>query len=153
MVNHRYIREPPFSRTDLSLFRDNSAFDEADDLLDAHLRVLKKKGELNATDHFPAISPPDLEKIGEFLRSTNVEPNDPTDLTLPGWFILTFRLGLPGREMELELRKQDLAISTDSVGKQYVNLSTSFAPEESFRRPVFSCRRGFNWKNPRGNTG
>ena len=41
---HRYIREPPFSRTDLSLFRDNSAFDEANDVLDAHLRVLKKQG-------------------------------------------------------------------------------------------------------------
>ena len=50
---HRYIREPPFSRTDLSLFRDNSAFDEANDVLDAHLRVLKKQGELKATDHFP----------------------------------------------------------------------------------------------------
>ena len=62
---HRYIREPPFSRTDLSLFRDNSAFDEANDVLDAHLRVLKKQGELKATDHFPPISRPDLEKIGE----------------------------------------------------------------------------------------
>ena len=73
---HRYIREPPFSRTDLSLFRDNSAFDEANDVLDAHLRVLKKQGELKATDHFPPISRPDLEKLGEFLRSSITEPMD-----------------------------------------------------------------------------
>ena len=96
----RYIREPPFSRTDLSLFRDNSAFDEANDVLDAHLRVLKKQGELKATDHFPPISRPDLENIGEFLRSSITEPMDPTDLTLAGWFVLTFHLGLRGREMK-----------------------------------------------------
>ena len=124
---HRYIREPPFSRTDLSLFRDNSAFDEANDVLDAHLRVLKKQGELKATDHFPPISQPDLEKIGEFLRSSITEPMDPTDLTLAGWFVLTFHLGLRGREMQLDLRKQDLAISTDGEGKQYAHLSTSFS--------------------------
>ena len=124
---HRYIREPPFSRTDLSLFRDNSAFDEANDVLDAHLRVLKKQGELKATDHFPPISRPDLEKIGAFLRSSITEPMDPTDLTLAGWFVLTFHLGLRGREMQLDLRKQDLAISTDGEGKQYVHLSTSFS--------------------------
>ena len=46
---HRFIREPPYSRMDLTLFRDNSAFDEANDILDAQLRVLKKRGELKTT--------------------------------------------------------------------------------------------------------
>ena len=73
-----------------AFFRDNSAFDEANDVLDSHLRVFKKQGELKATDHFPPISRPDLEKIGEFLRSSITEPMDPTDLTPAGWFVLTF---------------------------------------------------------------
>ena len=53
---------------------------------------------------------------------------DPTDLTLAGWFVLTFHLGLRGREMQLDLRKQDLAISTDG------------APS-LFATPDFSCLR------------
>ena len=124
---HRFIREPPYSRMDLSLFRDNSAFDEANDILDAQLRVLKKRGELKATRHYPPICSSDLEKIGRFIKTTLDEPIDATNLTLAGWFILTFHLGLRGREMQLELRKQDLLFSKNENGKEIVELSTSFA--------------------------
>ena len=34
--------------------------------------------------------------------------------------------------MQLDLRKQDLAISTDGEGKQYVHLSTSFSQKNHF---------------------
>ena len=124
---HRFIREPPYSRMDVSLFRDNSAFDEANDILDAQLRVLKKRGELKATRHYPPICLSDLEKIGTFIKTTLDELIDETNLTLAGWFILTFHLGLRGREMQLELRKQDLLFSKNENGKEIVELSTSFA--------------------------
>ena len=77
---HRYIREPPFSRTDLSLFRENSAFVEANDVLDARLRVLKKQGELKATDHIPPL----LHRIWRKLGSSSARPS------LSRWIPLTW---------------------------------------------------------------
>ena len=75
----------------------------------------------------PPICSSDLEKIGTFIKTTLDEPIDGTNLTLAGWFILTFHLGLRGREMQLELRKQDLLFSKNENGKEIVELSTSFA--------------------------
>ena len=104
-------------------------------MLDAHLRVLKKQGELKATDHFPPISRPDLEKIGEFLRSSITELMDPTDLTLAGWFVLTFHLGPSrGREMQLDFCKQDLAICLTSHANVYNQ--SSLIPISNF--PLFA---------------
>ena len=94
-----HIMDPPFSRKDLSLFRDHSAFDDANNLLEAQLKVFKKRGEQKATSHYPPISEDDLKKLGSFLRKTIADPEiDPTNLTLASWFILTYHLGLRKRE-------------------------------------------------------
>ena len=87
---------------------------------------MKKRGELKAARHYPPICSSDLEKIGTSIKKTLDEPIDATNLTLAGCFILTFHLGLRSREMQLELRKQDLLCKNEN-GKEIVELSTSFA--------------------------
>ena len=66
---HRFIREPPYSRMDLSLFRGNSAFDEDNDMLDDQLRVFKKRGELKATRLYPQYVR--LTRVKRSLRVVN----------------------------------------------------------------------------------
>ena len=72
-----------------------------------------------------------------FIRTTLDEPIDATNLTLAGWFILTFHPGLRGREMQLVLRKQDLLFSKTRTAKR----SSSWArPSPRKTMPVVFLR-------------
>ena len=110
-------------RSDVDLF-NSSLFRKSNHVLDGVLKTKKKNGEEPAVQRKEAISDNDWTLINEYFADITSKL-DPRKLTHYVWFHLTSKFCLRGREVQSQLKKNDI-ILRHVDGKEAFSLSTDF---------------------------
>lgn len=85
-ANDRYLRMPPQSKQ-FSIVAD-PAFTEANKILDAFVKELRKSGKISGVVHKKAISKGQVEKLFQSGEFGPAETKDPAQLQRTAWFYL-----------------------------------------------------------------
>eukprot|EP00117_Sycon_ciliatum_P022438 scpid99806/ scgid19360/ len=98
-------------------------FRRSNDTFDGMIKKLKREGGMNPIAHKDIITDTDMYKI-TYLFDTK---KDAKCLIQQVWSYVTMHFGIRGRELQCNMRKQDLLILKDSNGQEYIQLATDFA--------------------------
>lgn len=101
------------------------AFVTANKILDGVLKNNKRLGLEDSVQHKEAINDADWSKIKDYFRDAETS-TDPVLLCRYAWFILSIHFCLRGREIQCQMKKDDLVFSTDENSVQTVTLSKDF---------------------------
>ena len=97
------------------------SFFRATEVFDGVLKKLEREGSLRPTEHKDEITKKDLDTVNKlFIRC-----KDAVTLSCHVWFIITYHLGLRGRELQCKLQKNQLEIFTHN-GSEYCQLASEF---------------------------
>ena len=112
----RYLSSSPF-RKPFSIIRD-CQFKKANEVLDAHLKSLARKGVIGLTVHKKAIFKEDLEKLYE---EKQLGDETPEALLQTAWFN-TIYFGKRGRENQRAMRPEGFEFSKTAYGLEFAVL-------------------------------
>ena len=112
------------NRPEMNIFRQPQ-FRRSNDVLDGHLKQKKKQGHEPSVEHHLPITEEDLTKL-EFYFNDVLEVNDAVKLTYYCWFNITPHFGLRSCEVQVSLKKSDIAFQTDAEGCTYATLHRAF---------------------------
>jgi hypothetical protein len=121
----RFLRSPPNNKG-YSIIADPT-FSEANRVLDAFVKDLRKTGKIAGLVHKRPITP---EQIKLLFNNGELGPADSTDaaqLLRTVWFYLGFYLGRRGRENQRQLKPTMLVLRSTAEGKQYLELNREAA--------------------------
>ena len=110
-------------RRPINVYKDKE-FEFANSIFQANIKDLHQRGQLQATQHKPALREEDLGRVVEYLYSNT---DDPINLAYGAWFFITLHLGLRGCEVQCRLQRTDFQFATDSSGVRCIKLSTAFS--------------------------
>ena len=114
---HRYLVSPAVNRN-INIIKDNE-FQRPNAMLKARVAQYLKSGEKEK--QFPSIQDTDFQKLNEYFTRRS-----PTILQEEVWFVLTYYLGLRGRELHHCIQRQWLEIGTDSSNRRYVRIKHNY---------------------------
>ena len=127
----RYLRMPPHSKR-FSIVAD-PAFTEANKILDAFVKDLRKSGKISGIVHKKAISKQQVEKLFQSGELGPADTKDPAQLQRTAWFYLGIYFGRRGRENQRDMNL--LCLPSEPLHKEKSILSST----ESFQA---RCQRG-----------
>ncbi|XP_031561324.1 uncharacterized protein LOC116297270 [Actinia tenebrosa] len=113
----RYLSNPPHKKS--FHIATDPAFKQSNQILDAKLKSMKKKGESNV-QHKPAIEPEDLRRLKE---SQAISPTTPQGLLFNVWFHITLYFCRRGREGQRNIKKSSFAFLRDENSRPYATMT------------------------------
>ena len=99
---------PPHSKQ-FSIVAD-PAFTEANKILDAFVKELRKSGKISGVVHKKAISKQQVEKLFQSGELGPADTKDPAQLQRTAWFYLGVYFGRRGRENQRDMKPAMLAL-------------------------------------------
>ena len=120
----RYLRMPPHSKQ-FSIVAD-PAFTEANKILDAFVKDLRKSGKISGIVHKKAISKQQVEKLFQSGELGPADTKDPAQLQRTAWFYLGIYFGRRGRENQRDMKPAMLALRATPQGEEYFELNREF---------------------------
>ena len=120
----RYLRSPPRCKQ-FSIIAD-AAFTEANKILDAFVKDLRKSGRISGIVHKKAISKQQIQKLFESGELGPADTKDPAQLQRTAWFYLALFFGRRGRENQREMKPGMLALRMTPQGEEYFKLNRQF---------------------------
>ena len=120
----RYLRMPPHSKQ-FSIVAD-PAFTEANKILDAFVKELRKLGKISGVVHKKAISKQQVEKLFQSDELGPADNKDPAQLQRTAWFYLAIYFGRRGRENQRVMKPAILALRATPQGEEYFELNREF---------------------------
>ena len=119
----RFLRSPPHNKP-FSIITD-PAFTEANKVLDAFVKDLRKKGKKPGNVHKRAISKEQMKKLFESSELRPANSLNPGQLQRTVWFYLGLFFGRWGRENQQQLTLAMLSLCKDPQGVEYCELNRS----------------------------
>ena len=139
----RYLRMPPHSKQ-FSIVAD-PAFTEANKILDAFVKDLRKSGKISGIVHKKAISKQQVEKLFQSGELGPADTKDPAKLQRTAWFYLDIHFGRRSRENQRDMNPAMLAVELLHEEKSILSSKESFPARcQRGQRPSrwpFPCRR------------
>ena len=120
----RYLRMPPHSKQ-FSIVAD-PAFTEANKILDAFVKELRKSGKISSVVHKKAISEQQVENLFQSGELGPADTKDPAQLQSTTWFCLGIYFGRRGRENQRDMKPAMLALRATPQGEEYFELNREF---------------------------
>ena len=120
----RYLRMPPNSKQ-FSIVAD-PAFTEANKILDAFVKELRKSGKISSVVHKKAISEQQVENLFQSGELGPADTKDPAQLQRTAWFYLGIYFGRRGRENQRDMKPAMLALKDTPQGEEYFELNREF---------------------------
>ena len=117
----RYLRSLPHCKQ-YSIVSD-AAFREANRVLFAFVKDLKKSGKIEGVAHTKAITKQQLQKLYDSGQLGPADSQDPTQLQRTVWFYLGLYFGRRGRENQRDLKSGMLVLKNTSEGVEYFELN------------------------------
>ena len=114
---HRYLISAAVNRN-INIIEDKE-FQRPNAMLKAKVAQYLKSGDKER--QFPTIQNTDLQKLNEYFTRSS-----PKILQEEVWFVLTYYLGLRGRELHHCIQHQWLEIGTDSSNRRYIRLKHNY---------------------------
>ena len=119
----RFLRFPPNNKP-FSIISD-PAFTEANKVLDAFVKDLRKTGKIAVVVHKRAISKEQLKKLFESGELGPAGSLNPAQLQRTAWFYLGLFFGRRGRENQRQLTPAMLSLRKTPQGVEYYELNRS----------------------------
>ena len=107
-------------------FYKSSAFTEANKILDAFVKDLRKSGRIRGIVHKKAISKQQIPKLFESGELRPADTKDPAQLQRTAWFYLALFFGRWGRENQREMKPGMFALRMTPQGEEYFELNRQF---------------------------
>ena len=115
---------PPHSNQ-FSIVAD-PAFTEANKILDAFVKDLRKSGKISGVVHKKAISKQQVEKLFQSGELGPADTKDPAQLQRTAWFYLGIYFGRRGRENQRDMKPAMLALRATPQNEEYFELNREF---------------------------
>ena len=115
---------PPDSKQ-FSIVAD-PAFTEANKILDAFVKELRKSGKISSVVHKKAISEQQVENLFQSGELGPADTKDPAQLQSTTWFCLGIYFGRRGRENQRDMKPAMLALKDTPQGEEYFELNREF---------------------------
>ena len=120
----RFLRSPPRCKQ-FSIIAD-AAFTEANKVLDAFVKDLRKSGKIAGVVHKRAITKEQIQKLYENGELGPADSKNPAQLQRTAWFYLGLFFGRRGRENQREMKPGMLALRETPQGVEYFELNRQF---------------------------
>lgn len=121
----RFLRNPPNNKP-FSIIGD-PAFTEANSVLDAFVKDLRKTGKIAGLVHKKPITQEQIKLLFDSGELGPADSTDPSQLLCTVWFYLGFYLGRRGRENQRKLKPNILVLRSTADGKLYFELNREVA--------------------------
>ena len=119
----RFLRSPPHNKP-FSIISD-PAFTEANKVLDAFVKDLRKTGKIAGVVHKKAISKEQVKKLFESGELGSADSLNPAQLQRTAWFYLGLFFGRRVRENQRQLTPAMLSLRKTPQGVEYYELNRS----------------------------
>ena len=120
----RYLRTPPRCKQ-FSIIAD-AAFTEANKVLDAFVKDLRKSGKITGVIHKKPINKEQIEKLFQSGELGPADTKDPAQLQRTAWFYIGLFFGRRGRENQRQMKPEMLILRTTTQGEEYFELNRQF---------------------------
>lgn len=120
----RYLRSPPRCKQ-FSIVAD-AAFTEANKILDAFVKDLRKSGKISGVIHKKAITKEQIDKLFQSGELGLADTKDPAQLQRTAWFYIGLFFGRRGRENQRQMKPAMLVLRTTPQGQEYFELNRQF---------------------------
>ncbi|XP_028413879.1 uncharacterized protein LOC114536728 [Dendronephthya gigantea] len=121
----RFLKNPPNNKP-FSIIGD-PAFNEANSMLDAFVKDLRKTGKIAGVVHKKAITKDQIQLLFDIGELGPADSDDPSQLLRTVWFYLGIYLGRRGRENQRNLKPNMLILRATADGKSYLELNREVA--------------------------
>jgi hypothetical protein len=121
----RFLRSPPNNKP-FSIIGD-PAFTEANSVLDALVKELRKTGKIAGLVHKKPITQEQIKMLFHNGGLCPADSNDPAQLLRTVWFYLGYYLGRRGREKQRQLKPSMLVLRATAGDKTYFELNREVA--------------------------
>ena len=119
----RFLRSPPHNKP-FSIISD-PGFTEANKVLDAFVKDLRKTGKIAGVVHKKAISKEQVKKLFDSGELGPADSLNPAQLQRTAWFYLGLFFGRRGRENQRQLTPAMLSLRKTPQGVEYYELNRS----------------------------
>ena len=120
----RYLRSPPRCKQ-FSIIAD-PCFTEANKVLDAFVKDLRRSGKISGVIHKKAISKGQIEKFFQSGELGPADTKDPAQLQRTTWFYIGLFFGRRGRENQRQMKPAMLVLRMTPQGQEYFELNRQF---------------------------
>lgn len=117
----RFLRSPPRSKQ--FSITAHPAFTEANKVLDAFVKDLRKSGKIAGLVHKRAISKEQIQKLYDSGELGSADSKNPAQLQRTAWLYLGLFFGRRGRENQREMKPGMLALRETPQGVEYFELN------------------------------
>lgn len=121
----RFLRSPPHCKQ-FSIIGD-AAFTEANKVLDAFVKDLRKTGKVAGVVHKKPISKQQIQRLYECGELGPADSTNPAQLQRTAWFYLVLYLGRRGRENQRQMKSNMLVFRKTPQGKEFCELNREMA--------------------------
>ena len=120
----RYLRSPP--RCKQFSITGDAAFTDANKVLDAFVKELRRSGKIAGIIHKKAVSKEQVQKLYDSGELGPADSKNPAQLQKTVWFYLGLFFGRRGRENQREMKPGMLALRKTPLGIEYFELNRQF---------------------------
>ena len=120
----RFLRSPPRSK-EFSITTD-AAFTEANKVLDAFIKELRKSGKIAGVVHKRSISKEQIQKLYDCGELGAADCTNPAQLQRTVWFYICLFFGRRGRENQRAMKPGMLSLRVTPQGVEYFELDRRF---------------------------
>ena len=117
----RFLRSPPNNKP-FSIISD-AVFTQANKILDAFVKDLRKTGKIAGIVHKKAVSKDQIQRLFESGELGPADSQNPAQLQRTAWLYLTLFFGRRGRENQRQLNPGMLSLRTTPQGVEYFELN------------------------------
>lgn len=121
----RYLKSPPHNKA-FTIVAD-PAFSEANAVLDAFVKDLRKSGKIAGVVHKKPLTQEQIQLLYQSGELGPADSQDPAQLMHTVWFYLSFYLGRRGRENQRQLKPSMLILRSTPDGREYFELNREVA--------------------------
>ena len=121
----RFLRSPPHCKQ-FSIIGD-PAFTEANQVLDAFVKDLRKTGKIAGVVHKKPITKQQIQRLYECGELGPANSTNPAQLQRTVWFYLVLYFGQRGRENQRQMKSNMLVFRKTPQGKEYCELNKEVA--------------------------
>ncbi|CAH3045091.1 unnamed protein product, partial [Porites lobata] len=121
----RFLRSPPHCKQ-FSIIGD-PAFTEANQVLDAFVKNLRKTGKIADVVHKKPITKQQIQRLYECGELGPANSTNPAQLQRTVWFCLVLYFGQRGRENQSQMKSNMLVFRKTPQGKEYCELNKEVA--------------------------
>ena len=117
----RFLRELPNSKP--FSITAHPAFTEANKVLDAFVKSLRKSGKIAGTIHKESMTEEHIQQLFESGELGSADSKDPAQLMKTAWLYICLFFGKRGRENQRALRPNMLILRKTPQGQEYYQLN------------------------------